>query len=401
MTLRHTSPSATTRRTRLAALLSGVGLVAATAVAAPAAAATSDPLRDQQWGLDQINAEQAWASTTGAGSVVAVVDSGVDLGHPDLKGNLVRGATFVDCEPSCGNGDWRGPNGVGDDLDEHGTHVSGIVAAVANNGVGVAGVAPDAKIMPIKALEEGGGSFEDIANGIRWAVDHGADVVNLSLGALPGVQAITITGIESSVTEAIAYADANGVLVVAAAGNEAFPVCDTPSFEKHALCVTATTPTENPAWYSNGAVEQDLYAVAAPGGAGLFFCEDDVVSTVPLGTGSEFCGESDYDYYAGTSMATPHVAGLGALLFAQDRSLENVKAALTATARTPLVGTGVYTTSYGHGIVDAAAAVAYPGIGSAAGDTGDQEPNGNGKGGGNKDGGNKGGGKPDKGRPSS
>lgn len=349
------------RHKRIGALAAGLGLLAAATVAAPANAATNDPLRTQQWGLDQIHAEEAWTATTGAGAVVAVVDSGVDLTHPDLKANLVPGATFIECDPSCGNGDWKGPDGVGNPGDEHGTHVSGIVAAVTDNGLGVAGTAPDAQIMPIKALEEGSGSFEDIANGIRYAVDHGADVVNLSIGALPGVQALTITGVESTVTEAIAYAADNGVLVVAAAGNESFPVCDTPSFEPGALCVTSTDRQELPSWFSNGAVKPDLEAVAAPGGAGLVFCEDDIVSTVPVGTGNPTCGETDYDYYAGTSMATPHVAGVGALLVAQGRTLDNIKAALMDTARTPGVGTGVFTTSYGHGIVDAAAAVAYEG----------------------------------------
>lgn len=349
------------RPRRLGVLAAVVSLVAAAAVAAPAAATTNDPLRDQQWGLDQIKAEDAWAASTGSGAVVAVVDSGVDLTHPDLQGHLVPGATFIECNPSCGNGNWKGPNGVGDANDEHGTHVSGIIAAVANNGIGVAGTAPDAKIMPIKALEGGSGAFEDIANGIRYAVDHGADVVNLSLGAMPGVQALTITGVESTVTDAIAYANSKGVLVVAAAGNESFPVCDTPSFENGALCVTATTRDETPAYYSNGAIKPDMFAVAAPGGAGLVFCEDDIVSTVPLGTGSDVCGQSDYDYYAGTSMATPHVSGVAALLAAQGRTLDNIKSALIDTARTPGAGTGVYTTSYGYGIVDAAAATAYQG----------------------------------------
>ncbi len=188
----------------------------------------------------------------------------------------------------------------------------------------------------------------------------------MSIGAVPGAQALTITGLESSVTEAIAYANDHGVLVVAAAGNESVPVCDTPSFEDGALCVTSTTREETPSWFSNGAVKPDTFAVAAPGGAGLVFCEDDIVSTVPQGTGNAACGQSDYDYYAGTSMATPHVAGVAALLFAQGRTLDNVKSALIDTARTPGAGTGVFTTSYGHGIVDAAAATAYTGAGSVS-----------------------------------
>ena len=363
----HRTITRASRLTRFGALLTGLSLVAATVAAGPASAVTNDPLRAQQWGLDQIHGEQAWTKTTGSGTVVAVVDSGVDLTHPDLKANLVPGATFIDCgDTSCGNGGWKGPDGVAQESDAHGTHVSGTIAAVTNNGIGVAGVAPDTKVMPIKSLEDGSGSFEDIALGIRYAADHGANVINLSIGALPGVQALTITGVEATVTEAIAYADSRGVLVVAAAGNESFPVCDTPSFEPGALCVTSTTREESPSWFSNGAIKEDMFAVAAPGGAGLLFCEDDIISTVPLGTGSAACGESDYDYYAGTSMATPHVSGVGALLFAQGRTLDNVKAALIDTARTPGAGTGVYTTSYGHGIVDADAATAYEGASAVA-----------------------------------
>ncbi len=356
------------RRTRLGALISGISLVTVAALTVPASAATTDPLRPQEWGLDQVKAEQAWARTTGTGVVVAVVDSGVDLNHPDLKANLVAGATFVGCtrgQSPCGNGDWKGVDGVGQDLDAHGTHVSGTIAAVTNNGIGVAGVAPGAKVMPIKALEDGSGSFEDIAAGITYAVDHGASVVNLSIGALPGVQALTITGVESTVTDAIAYANEQGVLVVAAAGNESFPVCDSPSFDNGALCVTSTTRSETPSYFSNGAIKADMFAVAAPGGEALVTCANDVVSTVPVGTGSAACGQSDYDYYAGTSMATPHVSGVGALLFAQGRSLDNVKSALIDTARTPGVGTGVYTTSYGSGIVDADAATTYQGAAAA------------------------------------
>jgi len=371
-----------TRTTGTAALLTAAGLVAATAVSAYAA--TSDPLRDQQWGLDQIRAEQAWTSTTGQGAVVAVLDTGVDFDHPDLKANLRQGATFT-CgnQPApCGNGDFRGPDGENNG-DEHGTHVAGIVAAVTDNGIGVAGTAPDADILPVKVLEAGSGSFEEIAAGIHWATDNGADVINMSLGGLAGTQVLTLTGLASEVTEAIAYANSQGVSVIAAAGNSTTPFCNTPAFEPGAICVASTDRNEVKSWFSELPNKPDLKAVTAPGGAGLFFCEDDIVSTVPLGTGSDVCGESDYDYYAGTSMATPHVAGVAALLFAQGRSLENVEAAILDTARQPLTETtGVYSPAYGWGIVDASAAVEYAGATSSSPTKG----NGNGKGKGPKKG---------------
>lgn len=341
----------------------GAIVVAAMISAAPPAAATSDTLNDRQWGLEQIRAEQAWPLTTGSGATIAIVDTGVDLTHPDLRANLVSGATFVGCrgKAPCGPGDWKGVDGVGQEPDVHGTHVAGIAAAVTDNGRGIAGVAPRAKIMPVKALEDGSGSFADIAAGIKWATDHGANVINLSLGALPGVQALTLTGVISDMTEAIGYANAHGVAVIAAAGNETAPLCDTPAFEPGALCVVATDRDELKAAYSNLGLNPASKAVAAPGGAAVLTCEDDIYSTVPQGSGSKACGYADYDAFAGTSMATPHVAGVAALLFAQGRALADVERVLLATARTP--GTnqqGTFTPVYGWGIVDAGAATSAP-----------------------------------------
>lgn len=326
----------------------------------------SDPLFAKQWGPQQVRAPQAWPTSTGSGTVIGVVDSGVDFGHPDLTRKLVPGATFLDCgKSSCGNGDWEsGPAERRASKSTHGTHVSGIAAASTGNGLGIAGVARDAKILPVKALDEEGGSFEDIALGIRYATDHGADVINLSLGALPGVQALVITGLITDVQDAIAYARSKGVVVVAAAGNDFVSICGTPASDTGALCVASTDKREARSSFSNFAVKEGLDAVAAPGGALLPVCGEDIVSTVPLGTGrAEVCGYGkDYDEYAGTSMSTPHVAGVAALLAAQGRSDENTVAVLKSTARKP--GTnlrGVYDPVYGYGIVDAQAAVATPG----------------------------------------
>jgi subtilisin family serine protease len=387
--------SSTLRRSALAGSAAAL-LALGTAGAVPASAAqTGDPLAPGQWGVDQVRAPAAWSTSTGDGAVVAIVDTGVDLDHPDLDGKLLPGATFLDCDSrgSCGNGDWEsGPEKRSRSKSTHGTHVAGIAAAETGNGVGMAGVGRDADILPVKVLDEEGGSFEDIAAGIRWSVDQGADVVNLSLGAIPGAQALTYTGLISDVQEAITYARDNGVVVVAAAGNDFMvPLCGTPAFDDGALCVTATDKREAPAAYSNMGLKPDLASVAAPGGSILPVCGEDVVSTVPLGTGrSSACPGygTDYDEYAGTSMATPHVAGVAALLAAQGRDDDAIMDVLLSTSRQPRSDVrGAFTPQYGWGIVDAEAAVAAPGAEPTS--TPSKGPGG-GNGGGN--GGGKGGG---------
>lgn len=338
--------------------------LAALAVSTVAAvtAPPDDPLWSEQWGPQQVRADLAWDTATGDGAVVAIIDSGIDLEHEDLQGQLVPGATFIECDPSCGDGDWESAEGAGH---PHGTHVAGIVAAATGNGVGIAGVAPEAKLMPVKVLNaDGSGSFEDIANGIRWAADNGADVLNLSLGALPGVQALELTGVITDAQEAIAYARSKGAVVVVAAGNESFPLCASPSFGDGAICVTATDVSELRSYYSNHPLKPDLAAVAAPGGSGLPFCGEDIVSTVPAGTGtSDVCGYADaYDEYAGTSMAAPHAAGVAALIASLGCDGEATEAILLETARNPVTGArGSYDPVYGYGIVDAEAGTAAAG----------------------------------------
>jgi subtilisin family serine protease len=340
-------------------------LAAAFVVAVPtAAAAPNDQYFGLQWGLDQINAPQAWTASTGAAQVIAIVDTGVDLSHPDLQAKLVPGATFTGCASSangCGNGDWRSAPSAGAPS-PHGTHVAGIAAAATGNTSGVAGTAPDASIMPVKVLTDDGGSFEEVAAGVRWSADHGADVINLSLGALPGVQALPIVGQLDDAKRAIDYAVGKGVVVVAAAGNEFASLCGEPAFNANAMCVVSTDRRELRSAFSNFAANQSMNVVAAPGGAAFLSCQDDVISTVPTGTESSCSGgRTGYDFYAGTSMATPHVAGVAALLTAQGRSVQQVYGVLKQTARTPGTGArGTYTATYGFGIVDAQAAVAAP-----------------------------------------
>jgi subtilisin family serine protease len=329
-----------------------------------AGAATNDQHNALQWGPQQIRAEQAWATSTGAGQTIAIVDSGVDLDHPDLAGKIVGGATFTGCATTpggCGNGDWESAPSAGAPS-PHGTHIAGIAAATTGNGIGIAGVARDANLLAVKVLTDAGGSFAEVGAGIRWAADNGADVINLSLGALPGVQALPLVGLEADAKQAIEYAVGRGVVVVAAAGNEFASICAEPSFSDKALCVVATDRNELRASYSNFAVHPSLNIVAGPGGAALLSCADDVVSTVPAGSeGTCSGGRAGYDFYAGTSMAAPHVAGVAALLTAQGRGVDEVYSVLKSTARTPVLGLrGVYTPVYGYGIVDAQAAVAAP-----------------------------------------
>jgi subtilisin family serine protease len=256
------------------------------------------------WGYDQVQAATA-ASTnnvTGAGIVVAVVDSGVDYLHEDLDANnyVNPGETPDNNVDDDGNGyvdDYYGYDFIGslytavtpdhDPADEagHGTHVAGIIAA-ENNSVGVKGIAPSAQIMPVKVLDASGSGWEStIADGIRYAVDEGADIINLSLGSyVPS----------NTIKSAVDYAETNNVLVIAAAGNDySFTLPSYPAAYASVVSVGATTEDGFKADYSNwGKVD-----VMAPG--------DHILSSVP---------GDDYEYYSGTSMAAPHVTGVAALV---------------------------------------------------------------------------------------
>ena len=204
----------------------------------------NDPDFSQQWGMAKIQAPQAWDVTRGSSSVkVAIVDTGIKLNHPDLAAKIVAARNFT-------------TSSTVDDVYGHGTHVAGIAAAVTNNGLGVAGVGYNASLMSVKVLgDTGSGYHSDIANGIIWATDNGANVINMSLG-----------GPSSSTTlqQAVDYAWSHGVVVVAAAGNGGNSVPSYPGAYANVIGVAATDPNDRLYSFSTYG---DWVDVAAPGNA--------------------------------------------------------------------------------------------------------------------------------------
>jgi subtilisin family serine protease len=309
----------------------------------------NDPLFPKQWGLSQIKAPQAWSlNALGAGATIAIVDSGVDLNHPDLSANLVQGVDIVNpgsCSP-------------GQDLNGHGTHVAGIAAATANNGIGVAGTAPLAKIMPVRVLDQNGsGSPSQVAAGIRAAADRGAQVINLSLGddlSLGGLLSIPSPIDSGNVSDAVNYAYSHGAVVVAAAGNSSFPLCSYPAAVADAICVAANDSSGFPSSYSNFPLRLDGgVAVRAPGGSGT--CGDGGIWSTywPGATDAGSCGVAGYRPISGTSMAAAFVSGIAAMLRGAGASNAQVMSCLRRTSSNG----GSYDPINGYGTVDAHAAV--------------------------------------------
>lgn len=298
-----------------------------------ARSAGTDAYRAYQWNLDELGVDAAWsAGGTGTGVKVAVLDTGVRSGGPDGIGSLLSGYDFYngDSNPTDGNG--------------HGTFVAGTIAQKTNNDKGVAGVAPGASILPVKVLgDDGMGDIAAIANGIVWAADQGADVINMSLGsAYPS----------DTLEQACDYAHAKGVVVVAATGNEYATSVGYPAAYDTVIAVGATGIGGVRAGYSNRGRGIDL---VAPGGDlekdadGDGYADGILQETVENGSWT-------YTFWEGTSMATPHVAAVAALVVAQGvTDPGDVYTVLTSSAVDR--GTAGYDTSYGYGSVDAEAAV--------------------------------------------
>ena len=309
----------------------------------------NDPRFEEQWNLKLAKLPAAWSRATGKGVVVAVIDTGVayeDYSEFKVVEDL-KGASFA-----------KGYNFVADtehanDDQSHGTHVAGTIAQVTNNGVGVAGVAFDATIMPIKVLDAGGsGTSADIADAIRWAADHGAQVINMSLGG----------GARSEVMEAsINHARKKGVIVIAAAGNGGSR-CDKsctvsyPAAYDGVIAVSAVGPDGKLAPYSSWGKEVD---VAAPGGDKS---KGDSSGVLQATIDPENPGTTVYEHFQGTSMASPHVAGLAALLLSAGASPAKAERALLDSAID--AGASGWDDHYGNGVIDAEAALAS--VGGAA-----------------------------------
>jgi subtilisin family serine protease len=309
-------------------------------------AAPNDPYYDLQWGLARVKAATAWQVSQGSGAIVAVIDTGIDLGHPDLRGRLLPGHDFVD-----------GDN-VAQDGNGHGTLVAGIVAADSKNGIGVASVAPKASLLPIRVLDaQGTGNSNDVADGISWAVHHGADVINLSLAQDASDQSLVLLH-DATVDQAIKDAAAAGAVVVVAAGNNAGGgVSSTPyqATVPGVVVVGASTNRDRRAAYSNYGSGLDLLA---PGGGS---------DANPSDTG---CSESNaivstwwnpksrrssYGGACGTSMAVGFVSGVAALLKARGMSNDAVVRRILATADD--IGARGTDAQTGAGILNAARAV--------------------------------------------
>lgn len=284
------------------------------------AAVATDPLRGSQWALDSIPVEPLWTCATGAGVQVAVIDTGVSGSHPDFAGRISGGVSTL--------GGSAVPGAGATDVHGHGTHVAGIAAAGASDGVGIAGVAPGASIVPVKVLSDSGsGSSTDVALGITWAVDNGADVLNLSLSS---------SSQSAAMTTAVQYAVDNGVTVFAAAGNGGTSgSVRYPAADPNTIAVAATSSSGTVASFSSRGWWVD---VAAPG--------QSILSAIPGGWGTK----------SGTSMASPYLAGLAAVTLSARGPLAPmaVRDALRSTATD--AGASGFDYEYGYGIANPTAA---------------------------------------------
>lgn len=304
-----------------------------------------DPLYPFQWHLEDIHVEGAWDTADGEGVVVAVIDTGVAFA--DAANGPFRRVQDLDPERLVAGYDFVSDDDQPHDEHGHGTHVAGSVAQTTDNGYGGAGVAPNALIMPIRVLDRSGrGNTADIAESIRWAADNGADIINMSLGGpLPS----------RIMQDAVAYAHRKGVTVIAAAGNSGWSMPSYPAAYRNVIAVAATQYDRTTTFYSNYGRYIDI---AAPGGNTRVDQNND---GRPDGVLQETLtrenpGEHEFALYMGTSMASPHVAGVAALIHQMGITHpDRVEAVLTESASRDVPD--YQRDRYGAGILDAKASV--------------------------------------------
>lgn len=292
-----------------------------------AAYTPNDSRFSNQYGLRKIKAPKAWNRTRGGGASIAVVDTGISNGHPDLRRKIIAQANCINpstSDLSC----TEGPQSAEDD-NGHGTRVAGVAGAVTNNGEGMAGACPNCKLLIAKSLNANNvGTASDVAGGIIWSTDQGADVINLSLGAEEADA--------TPVRKAVRRAQNRGATVVAAAGNYGRNSGTVyPAAYRNVIAVAATDRKNRRVSSSSTG---DWVDIAAPG--------DRVLSTSSSGR---------YGRYSGTSFSSPFVAGVAGLLSAQGRSEKQIRRRINST--TTDLGPRGRDALYGRGIVDAAAAV--------------------------------------------
>lgn len=297
------------------------------------------PMNDQyypyQWNLVKINMPAAWEISKGTGAIVAVIDTGVKQTLADFANtHFMKGYDFVNLD-----------NDPTDDQG-HGSHVAGIIAQSSNNNVGVAGIAYDCTIMPVKVLNSNGsGTYDQIINGIIYAVDHGAHILNLSLCGVIGSNALQ---------NAINYAWYNGCLVVCAAGNSIVSTYVYPATYSNSFSVAATNFNDQRANYSNYGVAVDI---SAPGGDTVDWNGCGYPEGILQGT---FGTSGDgYYFFTGTSMSCAHVSGLAALLKSQDPSRTNSQIRNIIEASAVDLGTPGWDPIFGWGRINAYAALTY------------------------------------------
>lgn len=315
----------------------------------------NDPYFDMQWGLKRIKAPQAWQHADGSGAVIAMADTGIDLEHPEFEGKIRPGYACWGTSTD----DWYG----------QGTHLAGIAAASTNNGEGVAGVAPEATLMPLKMLSSKC-PLERWPDSIRWAARRGADVISLTwfLGA---ARHVTRDNVYRDIAQAAKFAWRKGAVVIATAGNGngiwvGNPVCAPPFHLSPIVCVGSVNRFDVLATTSNYDAGMKATYLVAPGGeyvsiypAGwLVTCEDGIVSTWLLtdpGGESVGCDElpAGYESTAGARFAAAHVAGVAALLVSQGLINEEVVHCLISTAED--LGAPGRDSIFGFGLVDAEA----------------------------------------------